>query len=299
MVRFSAYASAVSGILLQSDSFFYCYDEAGRIHSILGEVHNTFGEIRNYWLSAENRQADGNAFRYVCPKTLHVSPFNPMNLDYEFVLTQPGDRLVAHMSTAEGSDKPFFDATLTLEHRAWTSRNLARRWRDIAHDAQVIGAIHWEALRLWIKRVPVFTHPDRIEPQSRGGNKTAMTFARRPCSACWRISATGLWRWCVRTGSGTSGMRPPGCAPALRCTTRLLLRLLWGGDDAAGMRMSMATGLLPTLSRWVRLAARNLAALEGGNPLFSVASRLLHRCATAGIATRRQAGSAIFRRTTT
>jgi hypothetical protein len=157
-------------------SFFYCYDEAGRIHSILGEVHNTFGEIRNYWLTSENRQgenrqATGNAFRYVCPKTLHVSPFNPMNLDYEFVLTEPGQRLVAHMNTAEGSDKPFFDATLTLEHRAWTSRNLAAALAGYPlMTVQVIGAIHWEALRLWIKRVPVFTHPDRIE--SRVGEVT-------------------------------------------------------------------------------------------------------------------------------
>ena len=145
-------------------SFFYCYDEQGRIHTILGEVHNTFGEIRNYWLTAANRVESANSFRYLCPKTLHVSPFNPMNLGYEFVLTEPGERLVAHMNTTETSDKPFFDATLTLEHRPWTTRNVgAALARHPLMTAKVIGAIHWEALRLWAKRVPVFTHPDRIQ----------------------------------------------------------------------------------------------------------------------------------------
>lgn len=146
-------------------SFFYCYDERGRIHSILGEVHNTFGEIRNYWLSAANRVGSANSFRHVCPKTLHVSPFNPMNLDYEFVLTEPGETLVAHMNTTEDSARPFFDATMTLEHRPWTTRNVGAALAQYPlMTAKVIGAIHWEALRLWVRKVPVFTHPDRIQP---------------------------------------------------------------------------------------------------------------------------------------
>lgn len=148
-------------------SFCYCYDERGRIHSILAEVNNTFGESRNYWLSEANRVESANSFRHVCPKTLHVSPFNPMNLGYEFVLTEPGERLVAHMNTTQDCDRPFFDATLTMEHRAWTTRNVGMALaRHPLMTAQVIGAIHWEALRLWMKKVPVFTHPDRVKAQA-------------------------------------------------------------------------------------------------------------------------------------
>jgi DUF1365 family protein len=95
------------------------------------------------------------------------------------VLTEPSERLVAHMNALmyrpqrppewqpvcsdEAIDKPFFDATLTLEYRAWTARNVGVALaRYPLMTAQVIGAIHWEALRLWIKQVPVFTHPDRV-----------------------------------------------------------------------------------------------------------------------------------------
>jgi hypothetical protein len=93
-----------------------------------------------------------------------------MNLNYEFTLTEPEQKLVAHMSTIErgaasGLPQPFFDATLTLEHAPWTARNLGRvLLRHPWMTAKVIAAIHWEALRLFLKRAPVYTHPARVRP---------------------------------------------------------------------------------------------------------------------------------------
>jgi uncharacterized protein len=104
---------------------------------------------------------------------MHVSPFMGMNLVYEFVLTEPGDKLVAHMNTIEQeSPRPFFDATLALEHQQWTSRNLGRLLvRHPWMTASVIGAIHWQALRLFLKRVPVFTHPARVRASVQEATK--------------------------------------------------------------------------------------------------------------------------------
>src|SRR5208283_5294438 len=151
-------------------SFYFCYDRSGSIDTILAEVNSTFGESRNYWLWPKNRQSSANSLHYRCPKTMHVSPFMDMNLDYEFVLTEPGEKLVAHMDTIEhgpafDSFKPFFDATLALKHEPWTARNLFRvLLRHPWMTAKVIGAIHWQALLLFLKRVPVYTHPDRMRP---------------------------------------------------------------------------------------------------------------------------------------
>jgi DUF1365 family protein len=151
-------------------SFYFCYDRSGHLDTILAEVNSTFGESRNYWLWTQNRQRSSNSLHYRCPKTMHVSPFMGMNLDYEFVLTEPAGKLVAHMNTIErgagsGISQPFFDATLALEREPWTRRNLGRillqhPWMT----AKVIGAIHWQALRLFLKRVPVYTHPARVRP---------------------------------------------------------------------------------------------------------------------------------------
>lgn len=150
-------------------SLFYFYDRSGGISLLMAEVNSTFGESRNYWLTSANRQPSTNSMRFLCPKAMHVSPFMPMHLDYEFVLTPPTETLVAHMNTLDGPVNhraPLFDATLTLNRYAWTSANLTRALAAQPFmTAKVIGAIHWEALRLWAKRVPVFTHPGRI-PQA-------------------------------------------------------------------------------------------------------------------------------------
>jgi len=158
-------------------SFYFCYDRSGSLDTVLAEVNSTFGESRNYWLWPQNRQPSANALHYRCLKTMHVSPFMDMHLDYEFVLTEPGDKLAAHMNTIERdpafeSPQPFFDATLALEREPWTSRSLGRilllhPWMT----AKVIGAIHWEALRLFMKRVPVYTHPARVRPRVEEATK--------------------------------------------------------------------------------------------------------------------------------
>jgi len=143
-------------------SFFFCYEKAGGKPIVMAEVNSTFGESRNYWLGDWNAFGDGESLRFRCPKTMHVSPFMAMNLDYEFVVTEPAERLIAHMNTLDNG-QGFFDATLTLDRRPWTAGTLTSALlRHPAMTAKVIAAIHWEALRLWAKRVPVFTHPDRI-----------------------------------------------------------------------------------------------------------------------------------------
>jgi len=143
-------------------SFFYFLDEQGNVPVVLAEVNSTFGEHKNYWLWSGNRLGE-SGMQFSCAKEMHVSPFMPMELGYEFALTAPGKTLTAHMETVDGG-APLFDATLTLERRPWTGGELLRALLGHpAMTAKVVFAIHWEALRLWLKKVPVFTHPDRKE----------------------------------------------------------------------------------------------------------------------------------------
>jgi DUF1365 family protein len=144
-------------------SFYYCFDASGKLGLIAAEVHSTFGELRTYWLPLSDAEATPNAFRCRARKSMHVSPFMAMDLHYEFVLTPPGSTLVAHMHTIDPADAvagPFFDATLTLDRRPWTPRELHRvLGRHPWMTAKVIAAIHWQALRLWLKGVPGYPHP--------------------------------------------------------------------------------------------------------------------------------------------
>jgi len=143
--------------------FYYCYDKADtRVEAIVAEITNTpWGERHAYVLTESMNQGTDPRKRYVFPKSFHVSPFMPMDITNDWRFTEPGDALNVHMQDhdVEGS---VFDATLTLRRRDITSANLARTWAS--HPLMtftITTLIHWQALRLWLKRVPFIEHPAR------------------------------------------------------------------------------------------------------------------------------------------
>ena len=139
-------------------SFFYFFDRRGDLQLVMAEVHNTFGGAHNYWLRPDG---SSRAFRAAAAKSLYVSPFMPMDIDYGFTFTPPADRLIAHMD-AKRSGATTFDATLSLERRPWTAREIRRQLlRRPAVTANVTFGIHWQALRLWWKGVPLVPRPTR------------------------------------------------------------------------------------------------------------------------------------------
>jgi hypothetical protein len=79
----------------------------------------------------------------------------PVDLEYTFAFTPPAAQLVAHMETRQAG-RAGFDATLSLERRPWTAAEMRRvLLRYPAMTARVMTGIHWEALKLWWKGVPV------------------------------------------------------------------------------------------------------------------------------------------------
>jgi uncharacterized protein len=160
-------------------SFFYCYDTSGALRLILAEVNNTFGGSHTYWLEpgALHSESPGTVnapgtFRAVATKSFYVSPFMPADMRYTFAFTEPSDRLVAHMALERCAvtDTPHvFDATLMLDYRPWTARELRRvLLRHPFMTATVIAGIHWQALRLWWKGLPIVPRstPDGVYPDN-------------------------------------------------------------------------------------------------------------------------------------
>ena len=133
-------------------SFFYCFDAAERLQVVLAEVSNTFGGSHNYWLRPDPAS---RTFHAAATKSLYVSPFMPVDLEYAFAFTPPAGSLVAHMETSQAGAVGF-DATLSLERRPWNAAEIRRVLvRYPAMTATVMAGIHWQALRLWWKGVPV------------------------------------------------------------------------------------------------------------------------------------------------
>jgi uncharacterized protein len=152
-----------AGYVFNPISLFYCHDRAGTLRLVLADVSNTYGGRRRYWLRVTDDPAP--RFRAVTAKALYVSPFMEREVDYEFLMSPPGQGLVVHMNvTRAGSEQSqagrLFDATLTLRYTPWTARAVrGALLRFPLMTAKVTAAIYWEALRLRLKGLPVMPLP--------------------------------------------------------------------------------------------------------------------------------------------
>ena len=131
-------------------SLWYCEHRDGSLRAVIAEVGNTFGEKHCYLLAA-----DGAAMAYEGPfekdKCFHVSPFLDLVGRYRFILGEPGERLrlVIH-ETREG--QPLLDATMAGERRPLRDGTILKLAALMPlMTLKVVAAIHWEALKLWLR----------------------------------------------------------------------------------------------------------------------------------------------------
>ena len=142
-------------------SYVYAYDAGDRLALIGAEVCNTpWKERIVYWMKPAEPAARGWSFEVT--KAMHVSPFMPMGLRYRWSFTALGEEHTIRMALFQ-EQHLVFDADLNLEQRDWTPSAIRRTLLAFPfHTLKVITAIHWEALKLWLKRVPIFTHPAKV-----------------------------------------------------------------------------------------------------------------------------------------
>ncbi|TVQ33174.1 MAG: DUF1365 domain-containing protein [Phycisphaeraceae bacterium] len=149
-------------------TFYYCFDEAGeRVEAVAAEITNTPWKERHTYVLSRSAAGEG-ALRRRFEKEFHISPFMPMDMKYDWTLPDPRDRLFVHMNNRREGRREF-DATLVMRRREASGAMLARML--VKHPAMTLGVagrIHLEALRLWLKRVPVHSHPDKRLRRAEG-----------------------------------------------------------------------------------------------------------------------------------
>jgi DUF1365 family protein len=170
-IRFMA-IPRVFGYAFNPIAFFFCHDASGRLGAILHQVKNTFGDQTSYLLPVD-AAAPGTA-RGNIAKRMHVSPLFDMRGGYRFAVAapdfaRPDSRLaVAIRYGADGAAR--MTATMRLDSLAFSDAALARLLLAMPLlPFTVMAAIHWQALKLWLRGAKFHTTPARLPAGDLGG----------------------------------------------------------------------------------------------------------------------------------
>jgi len=157
------------GVGFNPVTFYYCFDPQGQeVEAIVAEITNTpWKERHAYVLTRPQGGTAATSVSHRFEKAFHVSPFMPMQQDYDWRFSSPGARLAVHMQNLQGGAR-VFDATLQLERREIGAASLARALVQFPlMTAHALGAIYWQALRLRLKQIPFHAHPRSLHVSSR------------------------------------------------------------------------------------------------------------------------------------
>jgi DUF1365 family protein len=148
-------------------NLYYCFDRGDSIEAVVAEVSNTpWRERHCYVLWQGNRVGPPEQMQFRHRKDFHVSPFMDMDFDYHWQLKPPGEVLKVYLANLRDQER-VHTANMVLKRRpldCWQTARLLLRypWMTV----QVVLAIYYQALRLRIKKCPLYPHPKRrIQPQ--------------------------------------------------------------------------------------------------------------------------------------
>lgn len=181
------------GFRMNPVSFYYCYDQRDtQLIAVIAEVNNTPWDQQHVYVigdqrpetdyldgpvdessAAERRTKEQPASakqRYIkterLNKSFHVSPFMHNDMHYRMIYSLPEDRIGVKMENVEDGRK-IFDVSMLMYRRSISSRRLF--WTGVKYplySVKVFAGIYFQALKLYLKKVPFYPHPDSTNPSA-------------------------------------------------------------------------------------------------------------------------------------
>lgn len=151
-------------------SVYFGYRADGELALMIYEVRNTFGDIHAYALPVKPDQLSAAGVRQQHEKLFYVSPFIEMAMRYHFRVLPPDQRVKLRILETDG-DGPLLAATFNGRRRALNTGQLLRAFFAFPLVTfKIMAAIHWEALRLWLKGARLV--PRRKAATGQAGGKS-------------------------------------------------------------------------------------------------------------------------------
>jgi DUF1365 family protein len=154
----------VFGYVFNPISIYYCHDREQVLRATIYEVNNTFGGRHSYVLPVEST----GTVRQRCPKALYVSPFNDVSGFYRFSVMAPGEKVGLAIDEHDGEGRLLQAAFVGTRSNLTEMALLRLLFIYPLMTVKVIAGIHWEALKLWLKGVPLHKRPASTDNPPRG-----------------------------------------------------------------------------------------------------------------------------------
>ena len=152
----------VLGHVFNPVSFWLCYDYGGALRSVIAEVSNTFGDRHSYLCHHDDGRAISKDETLSAQKIFHVSPFQPIEGGYTFRFDISQDHIGVWIDYSRGNGGLI--ATLTGARKPLTNRSIVGAMlRRPFGSRRVIGLIHWQAFKLWLKGATFRPRPEPPE----------------------------------------------------------------------------------------------------------------------------------------
>lgn len=143
----------ILGQVFNPIAIYYAYDAAERLVALIYEVRNTFGERHTYVCAVEAGEQSPAGIRQSRDKIFYVSPFIDMEMRYHFRMLPPGEEIRWRILETD-REGPLLSATFSGSRQPLNTPSLAKCLLHIPFQTwKIVGGIHFEALRLWLKGI--------------------------------------------------------------------------------------------------------------------------------------------------
>jgi len=156
----------VMGYIFNPVCFYFISDQNRNPRCVVVEVRNTFRELKPWLISDQRNGGDGAQFHLRTRKNFYVSPYSSLEAEFDFRVGVPGDRVEIHIDDIEDG-RTTLVSWIRGERKALTDGRLL--WYCFRFPLLTVGVIfriHWQALKLWLKRIPFYRKAANPELQT-------------------------------------------------------------------------------------------------------------------------------------